>query len=131
MPQTDSTKTSATASPMDPMNLAPCLSRLEDISHCLGTTEWLSEVQMHRDDFLCDENARREPPSLRVQSSVHHIAPTVIQHTSSTRWLRLRSYCEAGSSGRSVGRMCSVGRLRESSGVRWRNVREAVCYRVE
>ena len=117
MPQTNSTKMPATASSVDPRNFVLCQSRLEDIPHFLDTTGWLVEVQMRRDGFLCDENARREPPSLRAQSSVRDIAPTVIQHTSSTRWLRLRSYCEAGSSGRSVGRMCSVGRLRGSSGV--------------
>ena len=117
MPQTDSTKTPATASSVDPMSLVPCLSKLEDISHCLDTTGWLVEVQMRCDGFLGDENARRGPPSLIKQNNVRDTAPAVLQHTSSTRWLRLRSYCEAGSSGRSVGRMCSVGRLRGSSGV--------------
>jgi hypothetical protein len=117
MPQTNSARKPATASSVDPMNLARCLSRLEDISHCLDTTEWLVEVQMRRDGFLGDENARRGPPSLIKQNNVRDTATAVIQHTSSTRRLLLRSYCEAGSLGRSAGRMCSVDRLRESSAV--------------
>jgi hypothetical protein len=131
MPQTNSARKPATAFSLDPMNLAPCLSRLEEISHCLDMTELLVRVHTRRGDFLYDENARRGPPSLIEQNNVRDTVKAVIQHTSSIRCPRLRIYCEARSSGRSVGRMCSVGRLRESSGVRWRKVREAVCYQVE
>ena len=66
---------------MNPTQSDLCQSRLEDISHYLDTTGWLVRVQMHRDDFLCDEYARREPPSLRVQSSAHDTATAEMHHT--------------------------------------------------
>jgi hypothetical protein len=117
MPQTNSAGKPATAFSADPMSFDLCLSRLEDISHCLDTTGWLVRVQMHRDTFLCDENARQVHLNLRAQSNARDIVIAAKQHTSSICCLRLRSYCEAGSSGRTAGRMCSVDRLWESSGV--------------